>query len=197
MDAGKTIFSMHGGARGKVTGGSDKTVNDKTIAWHGISHRTKLNIKQEWERQKRFHGRTQEDLAAYLNISQGAVSKLLNDQAGHPWSIDKIELFARFCDVPLADLIGDAELVDDVDGRRGTDALPTARQVNQARAALRRRPRRGQSSPARRPARAAHGEHRSFRSIVQPGNHEAFDCRGRLLGVAAVACGSVAPERFC
>jgi transcriptional regulator with XRE-family HTH domain len=138
MDAGKTIFSMHGGARGKVTGGSDKTVNDKTIAWHGISHRTKLNIKQEWERQKRFHGRTQEDLAAYLNISQGAVSKLLNDQAGHPWSIDKIELFARFCDVPLADLIGDAELVDDVDGRRGTDALPTARQVNQARAALRR-----------------------------------------------------------
>jgi transcriptional regulator with XRE-family HTH domain len=138
MDAEKTVFSKYDGARGKVTGGSDRAVNDKSIAWHGISQRTKLNIKQEWERQKRFHGRTQEDLAAYLNISQGAVSKLLNDQAGHPWSIDKIELFARFCDVPLAELIGDAELAGDVAGGRGAGAPPTVRQVNEARAALRR-----------------------------------------------------------
>ena len=88
-------------------------MNDKSVAWHGISHRTKLNIKQEWERQKRVHGRTQDDLATYLNISQSAVSKLLNDRAGHPWSVDKIELFADFCDVPLARLIGDADLATD------------------------------------------------------------------------------------
>lgn len=138
MDAEKTVFSTYDDARRKVTGGSDKAVNDKSIAWHGISQRTKLNIKQEWERQKRFHGRTQEDLAAYLNISQGAVSKLLNDQAGHPWSIDKIELFARFCDVPLAELIGDAELAGDVAGGSGAGASPTVRKVNEARAALRR-----------------------------------------------------------
>lgn len=138
MAAEKMIIPRYPGARVTGTDGNDRRADEGSIHSQGISRRIKLNIKQEWERQKRFHGRTQEELAAYLNISQGAVSKLLNNRTGHPWDVDKIELFARFCDVAIADLVGDAELAGAVAGRRAEVGFATVRQIGQAKAALRR-----------------------------------------------------------
>ena len=119
-------------------GGNGTRADEGSIHSQGISRRIKLNIKREWELQKRLHGKTQADLAAYLNVSQGAVSKLLNNRMGHPWNIDKIELFARFCDVAIADLVGDTELLGTVTARRSEVSFATVKQIWQANAALRR-----------------------------------------------------------
>lgn len=119
-------------------GDGDDRSEDKNIYSRFVSARIKSNIKQEWERQKHLHGKTQEGLAEHLAISQGAVSKLLNDQSGHPWSVDKIELFASFCEVPLAELIGDTDLIGHFNRWSGDSVPPNARLINEAKAALER-----------------------------------------------------------
>ncbi len=118
-------------------GGEDRS-GEPSIYSRSVSARIKTNIRQEWERQKHIHGRTQEHLALHLGISQGAVSKLLNDQSGHPWTVDKIELFASFCEVPLAELIGDSSLIGHFNGWNGETVPPSTRLINEARSALER-----------------------------------------------------------
>ncbi|MBB4581560.1 transcriptional regulator with XRE-family HTH domain [Rhizobium aethiopicum] len=122
----------------EMTGGGDDQPREKNIYSRSVSARIKTNIKQEWERQKHLHGKTQEGLAEYLGISQGAVSKLLNDQSGHPWSVDKIELFAGFCEVPLAELIGDQDLIGHFNGWNGDTVPPNTRRIQEAKIALER-----------------------------------------------------------
>ncbi len=134
MTAEKTIFLKKDNAQVKKAGRGDSRPGEKDIYAQGISKRIKMNIKQAWERQKHLHGRTQEELAAHLNVSQGAVSKLLSDMVGHPWSTDKIELFASFCEVPVVELIGDADLV----GRHGETVPLPAQRTDEAKAELKR-----------------------------------------------------------
>ena len=134
----RKIFQQEDEAQVEMTGGGGVVRGEKNIYSQSVSARIKQNIKQEWERQKHLHGKTQEDLAIHLNISQGAVSKLLNDHSGHPWSVDKIELFASFCEVPISELIGDAELIGHFNGWSSSSAPPTARLINEAKAALER-----------------------------------------------------------
>lgn len=119
-------------------GDGDDRSGEKNIYSQLVSTRIKSNIKQEWERQKHLHGKTQEELAEHLGLSQGAVSKLLNDRLGHPWSVDKIELFAGFCDVPLAELIGDPDLIGHFNRWSGDSVPPSARLINEAKVALER-----------------------------------------------------------
>lgn len=121
-----------------MTGGGSVILGEKNIYSQSVARRIKSNIKQEWERQKHLHGKTQEELSLHLVISQGAVSKLLNDKVGHPWTVDKIELFAKFCDVSLTELIGDTELIGHFNGWSGDTAPPTAQRINEAKIAIER-----------------------------------------------------------
>lgn len=126
---------LSGDTETEMTGGEDRSA-DPGIYSRAVAARIKSNIKQEWERQKHLHGRTQEKLAAHLGISQGAVSKLLNHQLGHPWTVDKIELFANYCEVPLGELIGDSGLIGHFNGWTGETLPPGERLINEAKAAL-------------------------------------------------------------
>ena len=108
----------------------------KNIYSKEVSARIKSNIKREWELQKRHYARTQEHLAESLSISQSAVSKLLNDKDGHPWSVDKIELFANFCNVPIKRLIGDTELMGHFSGWKTDIVAPSGQRIGEAKYAL-------------------------------------------------------------
>lgn len=136
MAVERRLFSQNDDASAEKTSGGGPQSGQLNIYSDGVSVRIKANIKQEWERQKHLHGKTQEELAIFLNISQGAVSKLLNDMSGHPWSVDKIELFANFCDAPIVELIGDSDLIGHFNGWQGDVAPPSARRILEAKVAL-------------------------------------------------------------
>lgn len=122
----------------ELKAGNSRLSAEKNIYAESIASRIKSNIRQEWERQKHLHGKTQEDLALFLKMSQGAVSKLLNNKTGHPWSVDKIELFAHFCDITVSELIEDPDLIGHFNGWLGDTPAPSFKRITEAKMALER-----------------------------------------------------------
>jgi transcriptional regulator with XRE-family HTH domain len=96
----------------------------------------KERVRNAWELRKELHGATQGDLAEILGISQGAVSKLLNLSNSHPWTPDKIEKFAEFCDRPIEELVAEPHLFGHFNGWKGDGIPPDRRRIDEARAAL-------------------------------------------------------------
>jgi len=96
----------------------------------------KERIRNAWELRKEYHGATQEDLSEVLGVSQGAVSKLLNLSNSHPWTPDKIEKFAEFCDRPIEELVVEQHLFGHFNGWNGDSIPPDRRRIEEAGAAL-------------------------------------------------------------
>lgn len=108
----------------------------RTIYSPDVIRSIKREIKIIWDREKKFHKRTQEKLAMRLGINQSAVSKLLNDEAGHPWTVDKIEKFANYCEVPISEIVKDEALIGFFNGWDGPGIPPEENRIEEAKSAL-------------------------------------------------------------
>lgn len=89
----------------------------KTIMRPDIALRIKENVKRVWKRVKGNKGLKQENLAKALDVHQSAISKLINDVNGHPWTETHLRRFAQFCQVSPKELLhNDQDLLDFFDG---------------------------------------------------------------------------------
>ena len=71
----------------------------KTIYRPDIAKQIKADVARVWERVKKNKNLTQANLARALGTTQSAVSKLLNDYDGHPWTEGYLRKFSEFCGV--------------------------------------------------------------------------------------------------
>ncbi len=111
-------------------GGSKNIYSDDVI------QRIKREIKIVWDREKKFKHLTQEKLAKRLGLKQSAVSKLLNNETTHPWTVDKIEKFAKYCDVPVLEIVKDKDLLGYFNGWSGPTLPPERSRIEEAKSAL-------------------------------------------------------------
>ena len=77
----------------------------KTFYRPDVSGKTKQEILRTWQRVKNTRKLTQANLAKALGISQGAVSKLLNNHETHPWTIIHVQKFCDFCGVSVYEVV--------------------------------------------------------------------------------------------
>lgn len=80
-----------------------------TIYRPDVARSIKLNVARVWERVKQNRKLNQSELAKALDVSQGAISKLLNNLESHPWTETHLRKFADFCQVSPKELIGENE----------------------------------------------------------------------------------------
>lgn len=79
----------------------------KTIYRPDVARKIKANVRRVWERVKKNKGLTQANLAKAVGTTQGAVSKLINNDDGHPWTETHLKRFSDFCGVSLKELLDD------------------------------------------------------------------------------------------
>ncbi len=79
----------------------------KTIYRPDVAKQIKLDVARVWDRVKKNKNLTQANLARALGTTQSAVSKLLNDQDGHPWTESYLRKFSEFCGVSPRELLDD------------------------------------------------------------------------------------------
>ena len=71
----------------------------KTIYHPDVVVEIKSNVARVWERVRKNRNLTQASLAKALGTSQSAVSKLLKNQNGHPWTEPHLRKFAEYCQI--------------------------------------------------------------------------------------------------
>ncbi|WP_424980689.1 helix-turn-helix domain-containing protein [Leisingera sp. S232] len=128
----ETVDEVHPTEDGD-SGGSSRR---RTIYSEDVIRDIKREVKLVWDREKRFKKLTQEKLALRLGLKQSAVSKLLNDDTGHPWTVDKIEKFASYCDVPISEIVKDEGLIGYFNGWEGPTLPPEKSRIEEAKSAL-------------------------------------------------------------
>ena len=79
----------------------------KTIYRPDIAKQIKADVARVWERVKKNKNLTQANLARALGTTQSAVSKLLNDHDGHPWTEGYLRKFSEFCGVSPREFLDD------------------------------------------------------------------------------------------
>ncbi len=79
----------------------------KTIYRSDIVKQIKLDVGRVWIRVKKNKNLTQASLARALGTTQSAVSKLLNDYNGHPWTEAYLRKFSEFCGVSPREFLDD------------------------------------------------------------------------------------------
>ncbi len=66
----------------------------------------KREVKRSWDRvKKNKKNLNQSGLAIAIGISQGAVSKLLGDQDGHPWTERHLRSFSSYTNIPIREFV--------------------------------------------------------------------------------------------
>ena len=95
-------------SRKLVNGGNANPERDelspkKTYLTAAVQTRIKEQVRKTWERVSGSRSLTQTALAAALEVSTGGVSKLLNDENGHPWTPTYLKRAAGFMRVSPAD----------------------------------------------------------------------------------------------
>lgn len=79
----------------------------KTIYRPDVAKQIKADVARVWERVKKNKNLTQANLARALGTTQSAVSKLLNDHDGHPWTEGYLKKFSEFCGVSPREFLDD------------------------------------------------------------------------------------------
>lgn len=77
-----------------------------------VQQRIKVQTRQTWERASASRGLNQADLARALKVSTSGISKLLNDDKGHPWTPLHLKAIAGFLKLPPADFLGQEDRVE-------------------------------------------------------------------------------------
>ena len=67
----------------------------------------KSNVSRVWERVRKNRNLTQSNLAKALGTTQGAISKLLNNANGHPWTEPHLRKFAEFCQISPSEFLNE------------------------------------------------------------------------------------------
>ena len=76
------------------------------------SEHIKKKVRSVWERASSSRHLRQSGLANALGLSQGAVSKLLNNDKGHPWTVIHIRQFVEYCQVSIREIIDDEDIIE-------------------------------------------------------------------------------------
>jgi transcriptional regulator with XRE-family HTH domain len=82
----------------------------KTIYRPDVIKHIKADVGRVWDRVRKNKNLTQANLARALGTTQSAVSKLLNDDNGHPWTETYLRKFSEFCGVSPREFL-DKELM--------------------------------------------------------------------------------------
>src|SRR4051794_18704055 len=76
-------------------------IEDETLYSPRIIRLVKIEMSRIWERVRQTQGLNQNQLAAALSTTQSAVSKLLKIDDMHPWTVNYIINFSKFCNINL------------------------------------------------------------------------------------------------
>lgn len=97
----------------------------QTIYQPEVAQQIKAEVIKVWKRVQENRGLTQVGLAEALGATQGAVSKLLNDTNGHPWTGTHLKKFSAFCGISPKSLLSpiNADLTGFVTGWDVDDAV--------------------------------------------------------------------------
>ncbi len=79
----------------------------RTIYRSDVVKQIKSDVVRVWDRVRKNKNLTQSNLANALGTTQSAVSKLLNDYDGHPWTEGYLRKFSEFCGVSPREFLDD------------------------------------------------------------------------------------------